>query len=684
MKTVLKEGGLGGHMPHLYENGNLTFAELKDALSAAAFGQLKGTEKTDGQNLKLSFNVNTKRAVGARNTGQVKSGGLNVEEMANFFAGHPNPNLKAAFSDAVKIFEKSVKSLSNEQQIDLFGPNVNIWYNSEVMDDRTRNVVNYDARNLMIHRTGHVFFNRETQKFEEPKDLEEKSSRFMNFLERVQNKVSDSRHGILVNPIQTLKKLNDKTELKKAFAKIQHLMSMYKLSDKNNMYDYLVANINESLETDLPEDIKRKIIFSNLDIQKINKRDLKKDLSPEQKAEVDRLYADFKFHIKRATMPLELIITDFAAEMLKTLESIFILDNKAETDRLSKEVDEAIKSIESSGNAADMNFLKMQLEKLKGADTLSSAVEGFAFSYKGKIYKFTGKFAPVNQILGLFKYGRGGSKPAKDDSGEPLKEEAADKFDTALLGGGFKPPHKGHIELLKRLSQKANKIYILTSDVSSKNRTFESGMLNGKVIDGATCNLFLEKMIDQIPELSNVEIVITKSPIREIFEYVGEKSRQGEKILLGVGGKEGDVERFKNIYNYAPQEKGLTIDVEVLEPVVFDEGTVSATKMREAISNKELDKLITFIPDEITDKVSFAREMIEAFFSNSDLEEVIREVFELFTEMEPYQKEMHKNHPRWKERLTQGGVVKDKSTPYKKKKISLKRGKSAPVGFGGS
>lgn len=683
MKTVLKEGGLGGHMPHLYENGNLTFAELKDALTAAAFGQLKGTEKTDGQNLKLSFNVNTGRAVGARNTGQVKSGGLNIEEMANFFAGHPNPNLKAAFSDAVKIFEKSVKSLSDEQQIDLFGPNVNIWYNSEVMDDRTRNVVNYDARNLMIHRTGHVFFNRETQKFEEPKDLEEKSSRFMNFLERVQNKVSDSRHGILVNPIQTLKKLNDKTELKKAFAKIQHLMSMYKLSDKNNMYDYLVANINESLETDLPEDIKRKIIFSNLDIEKVNKRDLKKDLSPEQKAEVDRLYADFKFHIKRATMPLELIITDFAAEMLKTLESIFILDNKAETDRLSKEVDEAIKSIESSGNAADMNFLKMQLEKLKGADTLSSAVEGFAFSYKGKIYKFTGKFAPVNQILGLFKYGRGGSKPAKDDSGEPLKEEAVDKFDTALLGGGFKPPHKGHIELLKRLSQKANKIYILTSDVSSKNRTFESGMLNGKVIDGATCNLFLEKMIDQIPELSNVEIVITKSPIREIFEYVGEKSRQGEKILLGVGGKEGDVERFKNIYNYAPQEKGLTIDVEVLEPVVFDEGTVSATKMREAISNKELDKLITFIPDEITDKVSFAREMIEAFFSNSDLEEVIREVFELFTEMEPYQKEMHKNHPRWKKRLTQGGVVKDKSTPYKKE-ISLKRGKSAPAGFGGS
>jgi DNA polymerase III epsilon subunit-like protein len=48
-------------------------------------------------------------------------------------------------------------------------------------------------------------------------------------------------------------------------------------------------------------------------------------------------------------------------------------------------------------------------------------------------------------------------------------------------------------------------------------------------------------------------------------------------------------------------------------------------------------------------------------------------------EMEPYQKEMHSKHPKWKSRLTRGGSVKDKSTPYKKK-LSLKRGKSAPPG----
>ena len=30
--------------------------------------------------------------------------------------------------------------------------------------------------------------------------------------------------------------------------------------------------------------------------------------------------------------------------------------------------------------------------------------EGIVFKYKGKVYKFTGAFAPVNQILGLLTF----------------------------------------------------------------------------------------------------------------------------------------------------------------------------------------------------------------------------------------------------------------------------------------
>ena len=50
-------GGLAGHMSHLYENPRLTFNKLKEIFQAAAEGEIEGTEKTDGQNLYLSFSV---------------------------------------------------------------------------------------------------------------------------------------------------------------------------------------------------------------------------------------------------------------------------------------------------------------------------------------------------------------------------------------------------------------------------------------------------------------------------------------------------------------------------------------------------------------------------------------------------------------------------------------------------
>ena len=50
---LLLEGAVAGHMNHIYDNGEMTFGELKQLLQAAVDGKLRGTEKTDGQNVFL-------------------------------------------------------------------------------------------------------------------------------------------------------------------------------------------------------------------------------------------------------------------------------------------------------------------------------------------------------------------------------------------------------------------------------------------------------------------------------------------------------------------------------------------------------------------------------------------------------------------------------------------------------
>ena len=61
----------------------------------------------------------------------------------------------------------------------------------------------------------------------------------------------------------------------------------------------------------------------------------------------------------------------------------------------------------NNDNIEKLKNVTIQIEKL-GAIGRSSAIiarERLVFKHKGNIYKFTGAFAPINQILGSLKFG---------------------------------------------------------------------------------------------------------------------------------------------------------------------------------------------------------------------------------------------------------------------------------------
>lgn len=70
MPKLIAEGGVAGHLAHLYDNKDLTFDKLKEILTAASKGKLVGTEKTDGFNIYLGFKDGETRA--ARNKGDMQ------------------------------------------------------------------------------------------------------------------------------------------------------------------------------------------------------------------------------------------------------------------------------------------------------------------------------------------------------------------------------------------------------------------------------------------------------------------------------------------------------------------------------------------------------------------------------------------------------------------------------------
>ena len=67
----------------------------------------------------------------------------------------------------------------------------------------------------------------------------------------------------------------------------------------------------------------------------------------------------------RSIMPVEEIVHDFSVEMLKGLQSDFILDNEAEIARLSQETAREITAIEDSGTEEAIEMIQKKKRKQK-------------------------------------------------------------------------------------------------------------------------------------------------------------------------------------------------------------------------------------------------------------------------------------------------------------------------------
>ena len=74
--------------------------------------------------------------------------------------------------------------------------------------------------------------------------------------------------------------------------------------------------------------------------------------------------------------------------------------------KVRQDVAKALNDLQKPDNLAKLEKLKIQIEKLEAIGGSSAIVpsEGIVFKYKGNIYKFTGAFAPVNQILGSLRF----------------------------------------------------------------------------------------------------------------------------------------------------------------------------------------------------------------------------------------------------------------------------------------
>ena len=615
-------GATAGHMLHPYENLELSFDEMRGIFDVASkgFPKLKVTEKTDGQNIAIGYDPKSGEALAIRNKSHAMAGGLDKEKLKRYFTTDrieanksPTPlNVVDSFYDAMQNFEKIARSLPPEFFVTPAGER--IFYNAEVMDPRSANVVDYDTQVLLIHRVGHKKLTSAGMVSFEASEAEQRSIELENRLQELQE-TSPEISTIKVNAIVNF---TDFIERKEAYRDAINELRIVQGPAKT-VGEYLRNEIRKQLDAAigkhyLPETYEKMVDalmrFAEYSMPRktIEIKAVLATVPDESKHEFIKEFLTTRGTMKpvvdRAMRPLVMIVHRFATKILEGFISGYTLQSDVSLEKLRKKVGAKARELSDPG---DLNILKTSLAKIHGGEDvgdvlddgalesalekITTSVEGLVFDYNGKTYKFTGQFAPINQMLGLGKYDRG----SKETVSEAMEFGSIETI--GLVPMAAKPYHAGHHALITIAAKQNDKVIVF---ISTSNRTRPEEF----PIYGADMERIWKEEIEKILP-SNVMPIYGGSPVRNVYEVLGQANEEVTDTNYIIYSDPTDTEINYPICNrlkYFPElyEKGLVMCAAEISPDTFTRGVgtpdVSGTKLRAALQNKDFETFAAGMP----------------------------------------------------------------------------------------
>ena len=151
----------------------------------------------------------------------------------------------------------------------------------------------------------------------------------------------------------------------------------------------------------------------------------------------------------------------------------------------------------------------------------------------------------------------------------------------AIYGGGFKPPTKGHFNVVKQALEELPDINELKIFVGSGVR---DGITQEESL--AIWNIYKNYLSDK------VDVEASIAPVKSVLGYA--KEHPEEKVYWILGAREGDEDDLKDIAN---RTKSINKYPNLEVKVITSKGGVSGTKTRKAIADNNKEQFFYMIPD---------------------------------------------------------------------------------------
>lgn len=158
----------------------------------------------------------------------------------------------------------------------------------------------------------------------------------------------------------------------------------------------------------------------------------------------------------------------------------------------------------------------------------------------------------------------------------------------ALIPGSFKPPHRGHYEMIQYYSNLVGndgKVIVFVSDPKQKVRMIDDTRF-------VTADVSIKILQKYCENLKNVEIRKSEvSPVTDCYEFA--KVAGEVEIIPGASNKGKDVSRWKNMQAWLIKNGSRARIIDHIAPV---SDNLSSSDLRKAIAQNDLISIQKFIP----------------------------------------------------------------------------------------
>tara|TARA_Y100001970_G_scaffold292757_2_gene435671 strand:+ start:3015 stop:4958 length:1944 start_codon:yes stop_codon:yes gene_type:complete len=611
-------GALGGHMAHLHESLELTFEELATILDNVANADVEATEKVDGQNLFLTVDVGGSIRT-ARNGGDLRTGGMTPQEFASKWTGHP---AEGAFTKGFEAISQAINGMDPTVVQDLFAGGQR-YVNMEVMYPGNPNLIVYDAGNVVLHN-----FNTFDEAGEPVSDADARSAfdQLSTALDAAEVDVDGETWTVNGPVIAQLQALADGTALAEVQAAVSRIAGPVGMDA--TIGDLAEVRLRATAErAGIPPDKIDDMMdaaFQREGAKKVTA--IKKGLPKDQQKIVSKLSTKTNAYkaISAALRPLELAINDFAIEVLRGMESYFVSDTNTELQRQRAELEQAIEYLEglaASGDEGVGALVDKQLEKLKSIEDVAATMEGIVFEYppgSGQLKKLTGTFAMANQLVGGARRRGMGSEEKQEEALNRKKSQHSSylqnmlyeailgeqstgeemEFTIGLIPVSGKPYHAGHHFLVEKAAAENDEVILFVS-TSDRLRKGEFP------IYGADMQRIWREELEGIMP-SNVRIEYGGSPVRKVFDTIGEACRiDGVEETYVVYSDPTDTaqnypQKSRDKYMQPLCDMGQVVFAAEKNPETFTRGQgspdISGTKLRQTLQDNKFEQFAAAMP----------------------------------------------------------------------------------------